>query len=233
MKLCITCNEPIPRTIKINRKWRSVNNRTHCFVCVPLISFKSNDELRIEYNKNPNKCRQCTKPIVADNYEKVYDVQRKQFCDHTCSAKFSNKNRGSSPQRKWATLICQFCKVELKVWGPRRLRKFCSNRCKGLAGRGANSPNWKGGTTPDRDKFYNSKEWKKIRIQAFERDNYTCQTCDRRGGDLEANHIKPRSTFPELKLSIDNIETLCVLCHKKLTKEQIQLGIIVTGRKKI
>lgn len=80
---------------------------------------------------------------------------------------------------------------------------------------GDKNPNWKGGATSEANRFYNSLEWKALRRQAFERDNWTCRDCPQRGGRLEANHIKPRSRFPDLKLVLDNIETLCKKCHDK------------------
>ena len=47
------------------------------------------------------------------------------------------------------------------------------------------------------------------------RDNFTCVECgDNKGGNLEADHIKPKYLFPELTFVIDNGRTLCVDCHK-------------------
>lgn len=80
---------------------------------------------------------------------------------------------------------------------------------------GSKNGNWKGGTTPDIQKFYMSSEWKELRTKVFIRDNYTCRDCNKHGGYLEANHIKPRSKYPDLKLVASNIETLCKPCHDK------------------
>jgi 5-methylcytosine-specific restriction endonuclease McrA len=80
---------------------------------------------------------------------------------------------------------------------------------------GSKNPNWKGGKTSSIQKFYASSEWKLLRQQTFDRDNYTCQDCKRRGGKLEANHIKPRWKFSELRLVLSNLETLCKPCHNK------------------
>lgn len=56
-------------------------------------------------------------------------------------------------------------------------------------------------------------EWRK---RVYERDNYTCQCCNKRGGNLEAHHMDSFSDFPEKRLDIKNGLTLCKSCHRKL-----------------
>lgn len=73
--------------------------------------------------------------------------------------------------------------------------------------------NWKGGVTPVRKKLYFSKEYKLWRTAVFERDGYTCIWCGKRGGELQADHIKPWARYPELRFAIDNGRTLCKKCH--------------------
>lgn len=46
------------------------------------------------------------------------------------------------------------------------------------------------------------------------RDNYTCIKCGSKH-KLEADHIKPQLTHPELAFDIDNGQTLCDTCHYK------------------
>ena len=46
-----------------------------------------------EYYKNPNTCKCCGKPIVVGEKQKVREVRRKVFCDHSCSATFNNQQR--------------------------------------------------------------------------------------------------------------------------------------------
>jgi len=55
-------------------------------------------------------------------------------------------------------------------------------------------------------------EWRKL---VFERDDYTCQICTKRGGNLNADHIKPWELYPELRYNVSNGRTICVKCHRK------------------
>lgn len=54
------------------------------------------------------------------------------------------------------------------------------------------------------------KEW--IR-KVFERDNYTCQCCGKRGGNLNAHHLYNFSEHKDLRYDINNGITLCEKCH--------------------
>lgn len=65
-----------------------------------------------------------------------------------------------------------------------------------------------------------SLEYRLWRKAVFERDDYTCVNCGARNGEgvtvvLQADHIKPFHSHPELRLAIDNGRTLCLGCHKK------------------
>lgn len=80
---------------------------------------------------------------------------------------------------------------------------------------GALNPMWKGGVTSDNEKFRKTKDYALWRVAVFMRDDYTCQECGEKGGELNADHIKPFSLYPELRLAIDNGRTLCKSCHMK------------------
>jgi predicted restriction endonuclease len=62
--------------------------------------------------------------------------------------------------------------------------------------------------------------WRK---EVFERDDYTCRSCGNRSKSnnylrIEAHHIKPFATFPEVRFNVDNGMTLCKKCHDKEPK---------------
>lgn len=83
---------------------------------------------------------------------------------------------------------------------------------------GIKSPFWRHGkdmeNKSERELFMSSFEYRLWRKSIFERDTYTCVLCgDKRGNNLEADHIKKYIDYPELRLSIDNGRTLCKKCH--------------------
>jgi hypothetical protein len=57
-------------------------------------------------------------------------------------------------------------------------------------------------------------EYRLWREAVFKRDEYVCQSCQKRGGRLHADHIKGWALHPELRYELSNGRTLCVACHK-------------------
>jgi len=70
---------------------------------------------------------------------------------------------------------------------------------------------------PDAEKdFYRSVKWLRLRMQAFERYGNRCSCCGATAEDgvhLHVDHIKPRSTHPELALDLENLQILCDACN--------------------
>lgn len=81
--------------------------------------------------------------------------------------------------------------------------------------------NWQGGLSSEATKIRGSKKYIQWRNAVFERDNYTCQKCSKRGGYIEAHHFKIpfcyllRNKMWKEMFDINNGQTLCRKCHDK------------------
>ena len=62
----------------------------------------------------------------------------------------------------------------------------------------------------------NSKEYREWRTEVYERDDYTCQKCGKRGGALIAHHIDGYANNEELRTELSNGITLCKKHHTDL-----------------
>ena len=94
--------------------------------------------------------------------------------------------------------------------------------------RGEKGSNWKGGITPLAKRIRGCFRYRLWISDVFTRDDFTCQRCSKRGGDLEAHHLKGFATIIEenqIKTfeqaincaelwNINNGITYCVPCHK-------------------
>lgn len=67
----------------------------------------------------------------------------------------------------------------------------------------------------ERENDRNRPEYVLWRNNVFKRDDYTCQDCGQKGGELNAHHIKSYKDYPKLRLILRNGITLCVICHRK------------------
>lgn len=108
--------------------------------------------------------------------------------------------------------------------------------------KGSKNPQWIDGRTPLNQVVRRSLEYRLWRKSVFERDKYTCIFCgDNKGGNLNADHIKPFALYPELRFAINNGRTLCETCHrktdtfgegtKKIMKQKLLNKIISTDEK--
>jgi hypothetical protein len=74
---------------------------------------------------------------------------------------------------------------------------------------------WRGGITGGHEAIRKSVEYKIWRDMVYERDDFTCCICDRRGCVLNAHHIKSFSKYPESRFDVSNGITLCEKCHQQ------------------
>lgn len=161
-------------------------------------------------------CTICTK-VIRKTYETNLDWERRQFCSVSCRAK--------SPRSKWVKeKISNSCKERgIGTWmsgKTRAIESTLKQREKMLELVASGKHNfWKGGisvfTRSERANFQSTFEYKQWRKSVFERDDFTCQICDKRGGWLEADHIKSYAKYPTMRLEVENGRTLCRPCHLK------------------
>ena len=83
---------------------------------------------------------------------------------------------------------------------------------------GNKHPNWQGGFSTIRNQHFHKKEYIEFRNTVLKRDNFICQNCKKRGGKLQAHHIKAWGPYPDLRYDISNGITLCLLCHYSIHK---------------
>ena len=134
-----------------------------------------------------------------------------RFCGNSCAGKWKYRNSANV--------------VDALVAGamtPGRLdavRAGVEKHLKGKARpnfRGEKNPNWSGGTYgTERHRLMGRIEYIEWRRKVFERDDYTCQICGKRGVRLNADHVEPYFLRPDLALAVSNGRTLCEGCHKE------------------
>ncbi len=128
------------------------------------------------------------------------DMTHEVTCPHCCETRVVTHKLFLGIKRRKSDGTCSVCRYKLKYPNSGVFKK-------------GNVP-WNAGTAKS-VKINHTKEWKEMRHAVFERDDYTCQICGRRGGRLHPDHIKPKALYPELTFILDNIRTLCVECHRK------------------
>lgn len=159
-------------------------------------------------------CAYCNKKVSTGNRSRKYcsrkcfEVGRRTYTKClVCEVEFWNKKK--------TTFCSRSCSAKSRP-SPMLGKKFTPEHRKkiGDAIRGKRNWNWKGGVTPYQKQERRKPEYVAWRKAVFERDNFTCQVCSKRGGVLQADHIKSWIKYPELRTELSNGRTLCIDCHK-------------------
>lgn len=146
-------------------------------------------------------CKTCHK---AFNSKKACITREPKYCSKECYSKSLIIDKNKS---------CKKCGKNFETYKHRQM--YCSLECSSIIHRGENNHWWRGGISTENERARKSTAYKNWRTKVFERDNYTCQGCNKRGSKLHADHIKPFAYYKELRLDVDNGRTLCVECHYK------------------
>ena len=135
--------------------------------------------------------------------------------------------------------ICKNCTniINYRTAFKKSLCRPCVNRGKNnpMFGRiGKSNPNWKSGITSLARQIRGCFKYRLWRSDVFTRDDFMCQICSVRGGNLEADHYPKQfsAIFHENKIknlqqaldcaefwNINNGRTLCKKCHNKTKRK--------------
>lgn len=83
------------------------------------------------------------------------------------------------------------------------------------------NPNWNHALTDEERKLRQKRgdhKYKEWRSSIYQRDNYVCQKCFKRGGDLNVHHIENFALYPEKRYDTNNGITLCKKHHEEFHK---------------
>lgn len=160
-----------------------------------------------------NKCPSCNGNIIIKNSS--FDKGYRKYCSKSCVTRHRNLNDNPSKREGVGLKISK-----AKKGKPGHPNSTATREKLRLANLGSKSHFWQGGKTEELRKHRSNSEAREWRKSIFERDNYTCVLCGARSSKgssvvLNADHIKPWSLFPELRLEMSNGRTLCLPCHRK------------------
>ena len=75
----------------------------------------------------------------------------------------------------------------------------------------------KSGSKLNNNLFYASDEWRRLRYRVIRNNDGCCCACGRskknHGIVIHVDHIKPRSKYPSLELTYENMQILCEDCN--------------------
>lgn len=90
---------------------------------------------------------------------------------------------------------------------------------------GAYSRGLEGYKTKETRMIRNSPKHKEWSLNVMKRDDFTCQECGKRGGNLHAHHIKDFAKNENMRFELTNGQTLCVGCHIELHRMLKKINI--------
>lgn len=175
-------------------------------------------------------CASLVNSNLPKNYRKKSKPQQVKEIEPTicsvCGVEIPTSHRKYENCKTKPQLMSLVCMVCGKHFNYHIFKKTCSRQCFGkqiaIRQQGEQSHLWQGGKTSEAAKLRNSYTYKTWRTAVYERDNYTCQMCEQRGGKLAAHHIKPFSTNRHIALELWNGITLCWECHNSIKGKETQ-----------
>jgi 5-methylcytosine-specific restriction endonuclease McrA len=197
IRTCLNCNEDYKDYSKTQKYCSPVCSRAH--------------RAKLKAEGHPIRTRKIYKVYICPDCGAMTFKSMRGPCELCKEVRETMRNL-------WIYPTCRGCKEQFCVpYSNKRLsgRLYCSRECAEKDRNGKRNPGYIDGRTPKNTRIRHSKKYAGWRKSVFERDNYTCLHCGQRGGRIEADHIQPFSTHPNLRFDINNGRTLCIDCHKK------------------
>lgn len=216
---CIVCGK------HVKKRWAKNDTRTPKYCSLACKAEKQREQKPVDrewlYQKYVVEKLDCTaiSKIVNRNSKRVWEWLRDYGIEtrkrgHSSLMQFG-KGQKQKPRPQGPETRERIRQARLKDGGV----PYLKNGVHHLKGKkGADTPNWKGGITPERAKVYGSTEWKKAVKAVWVRDNATCQRCGKHHnqteyrGTFDIHHIKGFECV-ELRCEPSNLVLLCEDCH--------------------
>ena len=189
-------------------------------------------ELEVNRRRNTNTTVECSNcGDTVETFPSLVEKQDHFFCDDSCMGEWESEEysgEGNPRYSKYEKECFNCGELVLRAhWVHESSeRTFCDQQCRGEwvketgLMRGENSPHWKGGTSY---RYYGA-EWRYIRKEILDRDDYECQYCgltdaesqEQYGCSLHVHHRTPVRNYDSVEDAHerDNLVTLCNRCHK-------------------
>jgi hypothetical protein len=215
--ICECCKKPFySKSSNYKQKYCS-NECKYKMFWIKWSSKKWKTYLHLHKEKPKRICPICWKHFI-DYYNRKN--KPKIYCSNECRWKRANKIN-----------IC-ICWKEIKTFDSVD-KKYCCKKCYDadlrIRMKWENSHFWKWWKTKESKIKRTCAEYKEWRKKVFERDWYKCVICWSKK-QIEADHIKAQSEYPELIYDLNNWRTLCHPCHKETDnywyKQQKRLRIM-------
>lgn len=205
----------------------SQTEKQFCENCNPYAG-KNNGNYKESSGKEETLCEECG---VSFSY---YPSEKKGLYCSDCQKERPWANRESNIERLHTvdspahignsrSIDCDWCgesikRSESEIGENNFCCKQCQNNWLSEEFTGEGHPNWED-DYPTEANY--GKGWRRVKIQALERDDYTCQKCgvdkEELGRNPSVHHIKPVETFEDEQdaHTVDNVVSLCPSCHRE------------------
>lgn len=167
------------------------------------------------YKARTGNCLICNKEYRAIT---DYGDRKQKYCSKECYA-----------QSGKLINYCLTCNNSIVTYKSQN-KKYCNSECRNIDYRnrftGENSHLWEGGKTKKSKLLKAGYQYKEWRMSVFKRDGFKCIHCGS-NENIEADHIKAQSQYPDLIYDVNNGRTLCHECHKNTDNYGYKQAIIM------